>query len=434
MKISVENLARQLASIGGVTAVETAPENLARYAIEDRSAALLFAPHDRDELAAALRICYEAEAAVIPRGAGTAMALGNLPRHADVVIALHGLNRLVEHDNANLTASVAAGMSLATLQKLTRRQNQFAPFDPPQSQHATIGGIVAANLNGPRRLFYGSVRDLVIGMNVALPSGERIKAGGKVVKNVAGYDMCKLFVGSLGTLGIVTEVTLRLAPVPERSTTLIAGGTLSRALRLCGDIWRSPLLPAALVILNAGAGSHPVRHEWAVAVWTEGFAESVARHLRELEEMALRNGLGAETLEGEAHHRFWSQTCDFSLMRDRLVYRLTWPRASLRQLESVWQKLKELGEAPGLLADANAGTVWLSFSAQLSAAAGFAAINSLARDCAGHAMLFAAPAKLKAGVDDVWGLLPPAFPLMLRVKQEFDPKGLFNPGRFLGGM
>ena len=286
-------------------------------------------------------------------------------------------------------------MRLATLQKLTGRQNQFTPFDPPRFEQATVGGTVAANLNGPRRLFYGSLRDLVIGMKVALPSGDEIKAGGKVVKNVAGYDMCKLFVGSLGTLGIVTEVTLRLAPVAERAATLTAsGGTLAHALRLCGEIWRSRLLPAAVVILNNRATTRVGGHEWAVAVWIEGFAESVTRHLRDLGEMARRNDLSTETLESESHDRFWSQLCDFPLRPDRLAYRLTRPRASLRQLESLWQTCQVFGEAPALLADANAGTVWLSFSVESSAVAGFAEISSLARDCAGHAVLFAAPGEL----------------------------------------
>ena len=128
------------------------------------------------------------------------MGIGNPPRQIDVVVGLERLNQLVEHDQANLTATIQSGHRLASLQEILKRQNQFLPFDPPAPARATVGGVVATNLNGPRRGYYGSVRDLVIGMKVVLASGEEIKAGGKVVKNVAGYDMCKLFVGSLGTL------------------------------------------------------------------------------------------------------------------------------------------------------------------------------------------------------------------------------------------
>src|SRR5205814_10527279 len=112
---------------------------------------------------------------------------------------------VLDHDDANLTVTVESGISWAALQSLLPEEGQFVPFDPPFPERSTIGGIVAATLNGPRRSCYGSVRDLVIGMKVALISGEQIKAGGKVVKNVAGYDRCKLFVGALGTLGVITE-------------------------------------------------------------------------------------------------------------------------------------------------------------------------------------------------------------------------------------
>lgn len=434
MKTRVDDLARQFASIGNVTAIQTEPEKLAGYSIDDKTPALLFSPDDADQLLAALRICHEAEATVIPWGAGTAIALGNPPRSADVVIAVHGLNRLLEHDEANLTVTVGAGMSLGALQKLTGQQRQFVPFDPPCFEHTTVGGIIAANLNGPRRLFYGSVRDLVTGMKVALPSGEQIKAGGKVVKNVAGYDMCKLFVGSLGTLGIITEATLKLAPVPEDSTTLIAGGTLSNVLRLCRDISASRLLPSAVVLLNRQTGHDHARGDWLVTVRAEGFAESVARHVRELSAMALRNSLSVETLQGSAQNQLWSRMCDFPLMDENLIYRLTWPRTCLDRIESVWQKWRNLGQNPGLIADATMGTVWFSFPPQSSAAAIFTELSSLASESAGHALLFSAPAKLKAEVDDVWGLPPPAFALMMKVKQEFDPKCLLNPGRFLGGI
>ena len=164
------------------------------------------------------------------------MVIGNPPTRLDVVVDLSRMNRVIEHDDANLTATVEAGISINRLQQVIAERNQFLPFDPPCALRASVGGTVAANLNGPRRSFYGNVRDLVIGMRVALATGEHIKAGGKVVKNVAGYDMCKLFVGSFGTLGIITEITVRMAPLPEASATLLASGSLLQILELERDL------------------------------------------------------------------------------------------------------------------------------------------------------------------------------------------------------
>src|SRR5262249_54132301 len=157
----------------------------------------------------------------------------------------------------------------------------FAPFDPPFPERATVGGTIAAKLNGPRRGCYGSVRDLVIGMKVTLISREQIKAGGKVVKNVAGYDMCKLFVGSLGTLGVINEATLRLAPLAESAMTMIAEGTFEQARQLAAALDCSPLLPAAVFL-----ASDRDQENWRLVVACEGFAEMIERCRRDLAALA----------------------------------------------------------------------------------------------------------------------------------------------------
>src|SRR5207249_1217396 len=217
------------------------------------------APKDTDELCAILRVCDASGAAVIPWGGGTAMHWGNPPSRADVVISLEQFNRLVEHDDANLTATVQAGMRVAALQELLGGRHQCLAVDPPDTQHSTIGGTAAANINGPRRMAYGGVRDLVIGMKMVLATGEQVKAGGKVVKNVAGYDLCKLFVGSLGTLGIITEVTFRMAPRPESAASFLASGSLAQCIRFVGQIFSSPLLPAAVTLIGPDAAK-PLGH------------------------------------------------------------------------------------------------------------------------------------------------------------------------------
>ena len=172
MRVSPAQLARQLESVlGSDGAVTNAPGELASHAVDGTPPVLVCTPGTAEQIPAALRICAEAEAVVTPWGGGTAMAIGNLPSKVEVIVGLDRLSRVVEHDPANLTLTVEAGISLMSLQEYAARQKQFLPFDAPYPSTATVGGTIAANLNGPRRSFYGAIRDLVIGMKVALASG-----------------------------------------------------------------------------------------------------------------------------------------------------------------------------------------------------------------------------------------------------------------------
>jgi glycolate oxidase FAD binding subunit len=435
MKLSDDQLARQLESELGTDAVTDESVTLASHQVDGKQPVLSCSPATPEQVAAALRICSEAEAAVTPWGGGTAMAIGNPPRKVEVVIGLNRLNRVVEHDDANLTATLAAGMTLTNVQEVVAARKQFLPFDPPHPAHATIGGTIAANLNGPRRSSYGAVRDLVIGMKVALASGEQIKAGGKVVKNVAGYDMCKLFVGSLGTLGIITEATLRMSPVPETAATLVATGTPSSVIELASEIARSQLNPTAMFISNyqvwkiAGGA----RSDWQLGIWSEGFEENVHRHLHDAETMAQRIGLKREALGDKSHQQYWDEIRDFLLRPERLVYRVTVPRAAVAVIMNAIADCKTADFDPAIVSDAAVGTIWIAAAANRTSAQQFPKLLALARARAGHAVMLTGPPVYKEGVD-VWGSPPPGLSLMREIKREFDPKGILNPGRFLGGM
>lgn len=432
MKSTVDQLAQRLGAELGAAAVVTEQSVLASHVVDGKQPALVCSPAAAEQIAAALRVCVEAEAAVVPWGGGTAMGVGNPPRRADVALTMGGVNHLVEHDDANLTATVQSGITLMALQEILARQKQFLPFDPPFPARATIGGIVAANLNGPRRSCYGSVRDLVIGMKVALGSGELIKAGGKVVKNVAGYDMCKLFVGSLGTLGILTEVTLRMAPIPETAATVVAAGGLPKVLQFVDELSRSPLLPAAVALMNSvalGAG----QNNWQAAIRCEGFAETVTRHLADSQALAQQLGLGVEILRDSAHAQLWDRVRDFPLSTGRVVCRVTVPRASVAESVRAIQVGNGSESQPAILSDPLMGTLWIAEPERQISPRRFADLLSLALRCGGHAVMFTAPADAKENID-VWGPPPPTLALMRKIKNQFDPKGLLNPGRFIAGI
>lgn len=432
MKVAIDQLAAKLESALGTGAVESNSRTLASYAVDGKFPGILCAPGDPEQVSAALRICAEADASVVPWGGGTAIGLGNIPRRANVVIEIKRLNGLIEHDDANLTASAQAGMRVAALQNILGQRNQFLAIDPPCPGRATIGGLAAANSNGPRRLLYGGVRDLVIGMKMVLANGQQIKAGGKVVKNVAGYDMCKLFVGSLGTLGVITEVTFKLAPIPESAATLVASGPFSQVLELADQLIQSTLLPAAVTILSAEATNEasltPGSH--TVAVWAEGFEEAVARHLREVRELAGRIGLRAEILREGSHRLLWDQVRDFAANGDNVLYRITVPPASMAEVAVKIEQWSASERPVRFIAHAGSGVVWVSLDADPSAAAWFPRLTALAQQRRGHVVMAAAPTKLKQGVD-VWGPSPPSLAIMREVKQQFDPQGILSPGRFI---
>lgn len=426
MKISAEKFAQRLGAELGSSSLSDDAATLGAHCVDGQIPALYCAPSHAEQVSVVLRLCAEAEAAVIPCGGASAMALGNPPHAADVVLATTRLDKVVEHDAANLTATVQAGIVLDDLQNVLTAQKQRAPLDPPFPERATIGGIVAANLNGPRRSYYGNVRDLVIGMKVALASGELIKAGGKVVKNVAGYDMCKLFTGSLGTLGIITEVTLRMAAIPEQSVSINAAGSLEQTLQLADALASAPLLPAA-VLLSSREGS---QGQWQLTIRCDGFHESNTRQITDIQAMAHVVGIATNPAEGELSKQHWQQFCDLPLQRDAIVYRLTVPRATLRL---VLQTITNSGLAHAIRADLAAGVVWIACSAANTAKEQFPKLLALAAEQGGHAVMFAAPAELKAGLD-VWGPPPPSLALMRKTKLQFDPQGILNPGRFLSGL
>ena len=434
MKVSHDQFSRRLESELGAHALTGDAGLLASHAVDGKRPAFFCSPGTPEEVAAALRLCSENEAAVTPWGGGTATVVGNPPRRLDVVIGLTRLDSLMEHDDANLTATVGAGMSLTRLQEIVARRKQFLPFDAPSPIRATVGGTIAANLNGPRRSFYGSVRDLVIGMKVILASGEQIKAGGKVVKNVAGYDMCKLFVGSLGTLGIITEATLRMAPLPEAAATIIASGTLDQMAQFVEALSRALLLPAAVFVVNRETHlAAALPGDWQVALWCEGFEGSLARHLRDALAMAEQAGLNAEILRDIAHRELWEKIRDFPLQSYPIIYRVTVPRASVADVVKIVSHWKTTGFHPAIISDTAMGTLWIASAASQTSAEQFSKLIALAQERRGHAIVLAAPPAFKEGVD-IWGSRGLSFSLMGEIKRQFDPKGILNPGRFAAGI
>ncbi len=405
-----------------------------RWAVDGVVPGIAVRPGDAEQVGAVLRLCGEAAAAVVPWGGGTAIEVGNPPRAAHVMLLTDRLSGLVEHDAANLTVTVGAGVTLGALDGVISGQGQFFPLEPPFSERATAGGAVAVNLNGPRRAHCGSARDLVIGARAAQADGTLIKAGGKTVKNVAGYDMCKLFIGSLGTLGVLTELTLRLLPVPETSRTVaVWGADPSDLLRLSGRVLASPLLPAAITVVDAVAGGALGRNAAGLFMRATGFEAAVARQVRDVTAWAAQAALDPETVEGEAEGALWQAIRDFAWVRDGIAIRVTVPSGDV---PAVFGRLRStLPTSTGVVAHAASGTIWIHADPAGFTATALDAVREISAGYSGNVLVARAPRALKAS-GDVWAPGPPprTLEIMRAIKQVFDPVGILNPGRFVAGI
>src|SRR5262250_1117896 len=242
--ITASTIEEKLRSIVGVRHFRAATASDTVSGVEPKFVA---EPASEQELAALLSSANEAQIAVIPRGGGTKLAWGNPPKRADLVLSTARLNRVLEHAWADLTVSVEAGCTLLTLEEKLAQHGQRLALDGLQPESATIGGILSTNDSGVLRLRFGALRDLVIGVTLALPDGTLASSGGKVVKNVAGYDLPKLATGALGTLAVITRAVFRLHPVPQNSRTVtIAAQNADDAQKLILAIQDSKLAHAAL--------------------------------------------------------------------------------------------------------------------------------------------------------------------------------------------
>ena len=405
-------------------------------------------PSSVDELAEVVKRAAAAAEPMSARGGGTKLHLGNALRSAPVVIHTSGISGVVEYEPDNLTVSALAGTRLEELQKVLRDRRQFLALDPPASEVATLGGIVACNTSGPLRFRYGTIKDMLLGVRIVHADGMRTKAGGKLVKNVTGYDMCKLYTGSLGTLGILTEFTFKVQPVSESSATVLTAyrniGSLLEAKQEC---LKADLLPDAIEGWNASAyeplGSTPESRPWVLMVRFGEVRPAVAWQVARLRDIISRSdGEVLRLLEDEASERFWHTAASLrettggiaqALVKCCVLHQST-PEATQRM-----ERLAELLDAR-LSVYCHAGTcilygrfVWQEARPQpLELRRGLEELRRYCVSAGGHAVIERASPAVKAGID-VWGD-PPALGVMRRIKREFDPDGLLNPGRFVGGI
>jgi len=399
-------------------------------AVDDVLPQMVIEPGTAEEVAGALKIATGAGLKVIPRGGATKMGWGNSPRGGELILSTRRLNRVVEHAWGDMTATVEAGCTFQHLQETLAAHGQRLALDPLWPEHATIGGILATNDSGPLRVRFGSLRDLIIGITLALPDGTLAKSGGKVVKNVAGYDLPKLATGSLGTLGIITQAIFRLHPVPRESRTLsfatsddaTSHGEGMNALVLA--IQDCNMVPTGVQV-RAGRGSAP-----EVDLRFEGTAAGCEAQI----EQTMRLESGARRIESPAD--VWNAHAElFRGSEDCVVCKFSVLPADLGVfLESISTVTEPLHLPWRLVAQA-VGAGYLRFERRDSGAV-ISVLHDLRKKLetrGGSLVILRCPHEIKSTMD-VWGSAGDALALMRSIKAQFDPTGVLNPGRFVGGI
>ena len=390
----------------------------------------IFRPGTLEEAEEALRQATAERLRLAFVGGRTELELGAPPAALDAVVSTRGLARVVEYAPLDQIVTVEAGITLSALQATLRERRQMLALDPPWADRATVGGAVATNAFGARRTRYGSVRDLIIGMTLVRADGTRARGGGKVVKNVAGFDLPKLMVGSLGSLGLIASVTFRLHPAPEAASTVRFPAAPPEALHRVVQAMRKEQLEPAAVAALGGTGS------FELGVRFEGFEAGVRQQRDRLLALARPLELPAELLDSAGADAFWSRHASVreapASFRAKLA---TLPTEVPRAASEAWAPLREvLRAARSVLYP----TLGLGFVAGEVQDAGVLA-DRIARARAalaprgGGLVLHAAPAALRS-LTEVWGPTPPAAALFARVKSALDPEQRLAPGRSAGGV
>ena len=405
-------------------------------------------PATPEDVAAVLRAATENGLAVSPRGAATNIDLGMPPGRLDLILDTTALAGLVAYRPADLTAVALAGTPLASLQETFAREGQWLPLDPPFAAHATLGGVLATNDAGPHRLRYGTARNLVLGMQVAYSDGRLARSGARVVKSVAGYNVHKLHIGALGTLGVIVEAALRLHPLPRaRSAALCRVDRPDQAAILVDMLLRLPAGLGALELLNSTAAERVFRqagHAFdgvtgdTLVVLCQGYPAAVRRKELEVRQAAKEAGSAIEAIvaDVESVSRFADALASApeSDTPADLVLSLGVPPARTVEAATRLESLV-VAETPAARVIAHAGN-GLGLAVAPVAPARVASLVSVARTLAteygGHLVVRKCPPEAKRALD-LWG--PVMAPhLMRRLKEALDPTGTLNPGRFAGGI
>jgi glycolate oxidase FAD binding subunit len=465
MSVATRILPTQLAGIVGDAHLHTDPAELLPFGIDGKKPAAVVRPGSSEEISEIVKFAAAEKLAILVAGARTKLAIGLPPRQYDLALDMTRLDRVLAYDPGDLTLSVEAGIPLCKIQSTLAEHGQFLPLAVPFMARTTAGGTIASGVDSPLRQSYGTARDYILGLEFVTGEGIAAKSGGRVVKNVTGYDIHKLLAGSLGTLGVITKINLRTFPRPMNTRGFIASfETAGHALALRHRIAQSPLSPLTLEILSPKtaelfSGDTAARIEpypfaanlfsktqWTLAAGLAGNENVLDRYGRDLREVAEQCGaaeaqvLGEETVRGA-----------FGRMREFVPIALeSSPATTIVKMSVLPSRMNDVLGAAAKAADENnlpwaamARGVGVIYFALLPAERAEQALGQVAQvankmfaACAsldGNATIPWCPGEWKAALN-IWGPNRGDFELMRGLKKLFDPGNVLSPGRFAGGI
>jgi len=395
-------------------------------------------PHTVGVLAEQVRDAAAAGTALYPVGGGTMLDCGLPPTKPGSAVVLRGLDRVIDYPARDMTITVEAGITIARLRDVLKAEGQQLPVDVPFADRATLGGAVATNASGPRRFGHGTLRDYVIGISFINDRGEEVKGGGRVVKNVAGYDLMKLYTGSLGTLGIISQLTLKVKPLPEASAAVavpcpqdLLDTILNRVLPATAT------RPTMIGVANAPAAERlgSKATDYLVVVGFEEKATTVAWQVEQLgRELPVAVRSTDSEFQGDLATLVVQQWTDFPLTNPHgLTFKANVVPAATAEFV---RRVDGLSPRPALIAHAGNGIVYGHLPADLGSERAKAVVDDLSRwaaERAGNVVVIRCPSAWKTVVP-VWGRPTPDRALMRAVKDKMDPGRVFNPGRFVDGI
>lgn len=450
--MTAAGISTRLQSAIGPDHVIAEPSSLAPYAVDEIIPAVVAKPDSAAEVAEIVRFAFTENLALIPCGNRTKLAIGMPPSRYDLALDMTGLNQIAHYDPADLTLSVDAGTAFNDFAVPLYKQKQFLPLSVPFYYHSTIGGIIASGVDSALRHSYGTVRDFLIGAEFVNGSGALTKSGGRVVKNVTGYDLHKLLIGSLGTLGVITRLNFRTFPMPIESRGVVASfPSAVTALEFRRLIAHSPLTPTSIELLSPQLlqlfldspetdvsdppslsleGLFPI-NSWHLAISMEGPPEVCDRYVRDLTRLSddatatSIHVFGSNDSQGADLWNYIGQAIPLILE--------TWPQATVfkisllpERLAPLITELSTISDHSIIMARASGGIYFALKSCNAGVAS---AIFQLCSRESASASIPWCPTALKR-VINIWGPPRPDSDLMHRLKSAFDPQNILAPGRF----
>jgi glycolate oxidase FAD binding subunit len=457
MSFADVSILSRIAEIVGDAHVTGGPAQIAAYQIDGKVPPMAVRPGSSEEVVEIVKFAAREKLAIVATGARTKLGIGMPPRQYDLALDLSRMDRIVAYDPGDLTLSVEPGIPLHKIASALAEHRQFLPLAVPFANRATAGGTIASGVDSPLRQIYGTARDFVLGMEFVTGDGIAAKSGGRVVKNVTGYDIHKMMIGALGTLGVITRINFRTFPLPRATRTCIATFRGSAgACELRQAIAKSILRPLSVEILAATGGSTAElgrraaisfeNDAWSVLVSFAGDEQVLDRDRRELE--ALARGVDRSALESFTELRAGpAENVNRHIAGLSSVILEHFPAAAIFKISALPTDLAMLAasiqsmEIPWAVMMRGLGVTYLAL---LPPDHSEGSLRLLKQECArifglsgkapwGRSMLLWCPSELKSEIN-VWGEPPGDFALMQKLKSVLDPSGILSPGRFMGGI